>query len=349
MKMSAFVQTVRGRIAPEDLGVTLSHEHLTADWPWALGETRERDESISVVNHVVKLLQECGELGIKTLVDVGTESFAPSPLFMLAVSIASGIHIICSTGVYAEHRLPPPGWVHPPATPESVAARFVAAATHGVLGSGVKPGVIKVASSAQAITATEERALQGAAIAQRATGLPITTHTESSLWADEQVDVFEAAGADLDRVVIGHMGWNSKVTNNEAHRRLARRGVMIGLDLIGDRRLSNEVFADVAIDLIEQGATKQILFSHDAIGAPRGMAESFGPASVARTYLTMSRELLPLMRERGVDEKTIETILIDNPRRVFTIDPERYPGAITTLGREKTFDPVASYKLNWRP
>jgi phosphotriesterase-related protein len=124
---------------------------------------------------------------------------------------------------------------------------------------------------------------------------------------------------------------------------------MIGLDLIGDRRMSNETFADVAIDLIEQGPTKHILFSHDAIGAPRGMAESFGPASVARTYLTMSRELLPLMRERGEDEKTIETILIDNPRRVFTIDPERYPGAMTTLGREKTFDPVASYKLTWHP
>jgi phosphotriesterase-related protein len=344
-----FVQTVRGRIAPDDLGVTLSHEHLAADWPWALGETNERGESIEVVNHVVKLLLECRELGIQSLVDVGTESFAPSPLFMLAVSLASGVHVVCSTGVYAEHRLPPPGWVHPPATPESIAARFIAAATHGVLGSGVKPGVIKVATSAQVITVTEERALQGAAIAQKATGLPITTHTEWSLWADEQVDVFEKAGADLDRVVIGHMGWTSKATSNEAHRRLARRGVMIGLDLIGDQRLPNEIFADVAIDLIEHGATAQILFSHDAIGAPRGMAESFGPASVARTYTTMSRELLPLLRNRGVDEKTIKTILVDNPRRVFTIDPERYPGATTTLGHERTFDPFASYKFNWRP
>jgi hypothetical protein len=92
-----------------------------------------------------------------------------------------------------------------------------------------------------------------------------------------------------------------------------------------------------------------ILFSHDAIDAPRGLAESFGPASVARIYVTVTGELLRPMRQRGVDDQTIKTILMYNPQHVCTIDPERYPGAIPTFGIEKRFDPLAPYKLNRRP
>ena len=92
-----------------------------------------------------------------------------------------------------------------------------------------------MATGGRAVSETEEMVLRAAATAQRETGLAITTHTHFTRFAEQQVDIFEAAGADLDRIVIGHIGWGSTPADFALHERLAKRGVNLGLGL---RRLA---------------------------------------------------------------------------------------------------------------
>jgi phosphotriesterase-related protein len=215
-----------------------------------------------------------------------------------------------------------------------VAERFVETATNGIEGSGVKPGVIKVGTGARPISEVEERLFRGAALAQRATGLAITTHTQSTALAEEQVELFADAGADLDRVIIGHIGWGSGPGDFALHERLVARGVSIGLDLIGSPARSIEDYVRIAVDLIEAGYASQITLSHDGVAHSRGLVDVFGEGYLSGDFGIVHRSFLPLLRDAGVDEATIELIMVGNPRRLLGVDPERYPGAVDTLLHE---------------
>lgn len=340
-----FIQTVKGPIAPEELGPTLVHEHLTIDWPCATGLTQARVETVPILRRVLQCLERGHQAGITGLIDCGMERYGPSPLALLCVALQTPVHIICTTGVFAQDLLPAPPWAHLPYGPEDIAQHFIAAARDGHHGSGVKPGVIKAASSGDGITMIERNVFKAAAIAQRATGLAITTHSWLTRWVEEQVDLLEEAGADLDRVIIGHIGWGTTVKDGAMHKRLAKRGVMLGLDCVGSPARSVEEYAEIVLDLVEAGHGSQILFSHDQTGHARGVLELFGGETgwLTGDFTVTSKQLLPLLRERGLDTETLNGFMVGNPKRVLTVDPRRYPGARTTLLSETVVDPLAAY------
>lgn len=343
-----FIQTVAGRIPPQALGQTLAHEHLLVDWPWALGQTRERCETRAVIDYIVSVLNQAHAHGIRACVDVGTELFGPSPMALIAIAAQTPVHIVCSTGCFAQDMLPPPWWVYPPATPRDIAARFIQAATHGQKGSGVKPGVIKIATSGEMVTTIEKNVFIAAAMAQRETGLAITTHAFLTRWAEEQVDILEEAGADLDRVIIGHIGWGSTRDDKARHAALLKRGVNIGVDIVASPARSTEECADIIADLVEAGHGKQIVVSHDRSAFSRGLRETFGPDWMSTDFTEISRSLAPALEQRGVDARTIQGLLADTPCRILTIDPARYPNTLSTLCREEMIDPRAPYDYSAR-
>src|SRR5207253_2192111 len=82
-------------------------------------------------------------------------------------------------------------------------------ATEGVGGSGVRAGIIgEIGTDKPWLSAQEERVHRAAARASRRTGLAITTHSVQSRVGLDQLSVFEAEGADLSRVVVGHADSN---------------------------------------------------------------------------------------------------------------------------------------------
>src|SRR3546814_3851803 len=72
--------------------------------------------------------------------------------------------------------------------------RMVAAGIYGEQATGLEE-----------ITPHEEKCLRAVARAHRRTGLAISTHTTHGTMGLEQLDILAEEGADLDRVVIGHM------------------------------------------------------------------------------------------------------------------------------------------------
>jgi phosphotriesterase-related protein len=340
-----FVQTVKGPIAPEQLGAMLMHEHLMTDWPWATGSKPIRLETVAAIYRVLQCLKRAHEAGVRGLLDCGMEQFGPSPLALLCIALQTPVHIVCSTGLFAQDLLPLPGWAHLPYGEQDIARHFIAAATNGQDGSGVKPGVVKVASSADGITTLEKKAFRAAASAQHATGLAITTHSWLTLWVEEQVELLAEAGADLDRVIIGHIGWGTTVKDSAMHRRLAKRGVMLGVDCVGSPARSVEENADIILDLLDAGYASQIVLSHDQAAYTRGLVELFKSEKgwLAGDFTMVSKQLLPLLRKRGVNEDTLDRMMVKNPQRVLSVDPRRYPGARSTLLSSSNVDPLAPY------
>jgi phosphotriesterase-related protein len=337
-----YVQTVRGPIDPSELGQTLMHEHLVADWAYGTGR-KPQLTSVDVVPKVVDCLDEAQKVGVGTIVDVSTEGFALSPLLVKLAAENTSVNIVAATGCYKPLAMPLPRWAYPPAEPEDIAEHIIAVARDGLQGTGIKPGIIKVATDAgkpmHPVVATIFR---GAAIAQRATGLAITTHTSSPACAEAHVDVLGEAGADMERVVIGHAGLRSGAGGFPLFERLAKLGVGVGFDNFGILR-PDEEWAEMTVRMIEAGYTKNVILSHDMTVFSRGMEGIYekktlkdpnyvdlpSPDKIPKSlvegdFTLIHSRLLPLLKKAGVSDETISEILVENPRRILTIDPGRY-------------------------
>jgi phosphotriesterase-related protein len=75
----------------------------------------------------------------------------------------------------------------------------------GIEGTGIKAGIIKVASDRGGVTPPQEVILRAAARAQHRTGIPISIHTWSpDRVGEQQVRILQEEGVELNRVYIGH-------------------------------------------------------------------------------------------------------------------------------------------------
>jgi len=327
------VQTVTGPVAADELGRTLVHEHIVITWP---GEEFERSAAwtrAEIVARAVDKLAELRDAGFRTFVDPCPIELGRDPELYAEVSEKSGMHVVCTTGFYTQHE----GWGLPfywrARDPEEIAEHYVAELSEGIAGTGgIRAGAIKAATGVD-VTDAERRVLAGAAMAQRATDVAIITHTEHSRHGDVQQDVFAEHGADLGRVLIGHQDEQEDVAEI---RRLAERGTFVGVDRVGLELIAPDVRrADHVAALVREGFTRQVCLSQDhicATTAPRPaywVPPEFREAAAARRaeidwqvtdrpYTYLVTDFVPMLEQRGVTAADVETILVDNPRRLLT-------------------------------
>lgn len=193
---------------------------------------------------------------------------------------------------------------------------FVGEITRGIGDTGVRAGVIKVATGAGRITPYEELVLRAAARAHRETGVPITTHTDEGTMGPEQLDVLVEEGVAPSSVVVGHCCGQSDVSY---HLRLLDRGAYLGFDRFGLELLhpDRERLA-VLIGLLGVGFASQLVLSHDTVWCWRGRTPTLPPEALPDwepTYVL--RAVVPRLRGAGVAAEQIDAMLIDNPRRWF--------------------------------
>ena len=91
--------------------------------------------------------------------------------------------------------------------------------------------IIKLASDDTLLVGPYESIFRAGARAHRRTGVPISTHTDTSQQSGlDQQRVFTEEGVDLTRTIIGHSG---DATDLDYLRRLLDRGSYLGMDRFG--------------------------------------------------------------------------------------------------------------------
>ena len=207
-------------------------------------------------------------------------------------------------------------------SPDVIAELYVREIEEGIEGTGIKAGIIKVASDEGGITGPQENVLRAAARAQKSTGVPISTHTWSpERIGDAQVRILEEEGVDLDRVYIGH---SNDDTDLEYLLGLLNKGVWLGLDRYpGGTRPGTpdwEQRTEVAKALMDAGFTHRIFLSHDySVPKARHGAEVQEQRRRANPdgYTFIPRYVLPRLKEMGASDADIHQITVENPRRFF--------------------------------
>lgn len=308
---AGYIQTVDGPVDPDAIGFTLTHEHVFLEL-WANDGhgvmAQVRDEDV--------LAAELGafrEAGGTCLVDQTPAGAGADPEGLRRMSARTGLHIVTGCGWYTEPYYPPGDDLSRRSTAE-IADRLIAEITGGLGDTGVRPGIIgEIGVSQGWISPLEERVHRAAARAQIATGLPLATHTLYHSSGAAQMALFDEEGVDPARVCVGHCDTYPSL---EYCLSVARWGGYVSIDNLGHQAGDHEDrVREVVLGVIEAGHATQVLLSQD-VGQVAELRSRGG-----RGYTYVIETFLPSLRAAGVDEGTIETITVDNPRRWLTITP----------------------------
>ena len=315
------VQTVTGSVRPEALGRTLIHEHVLIGFPgWNLDALAPRFVRAEAMARAVDQMQELRGLGVGTFVDPCPMDLGRDVEFLAELAQKSGMQIVCTTGAYFEAEGITHTFRHLPL--EDITAIYIKEITEGVGDTGIRAGAVKIATGAHHISDYEAKLVRAGARAARETGVPLISHTQEATCGHDQIDLVTGEGVSPDRLVVGH---SDGIDDPDYHRSLAERGAFVGFDRFGITLIQpDEVRVKNVLKLAGAGYTRNILLSHDSISCWQGRPVPF--ANRHEDVLAMLPDwrptsiltkIVPQLRDGGLTDADIATILVDNPRRFF--------------------------------
>jgi phosphotriesterase-related protein len=313
MAKNGYINTVRGSILPEELGLTLPHEHLFTDLRGPMVSNYAAADAEHVVQVIVPFLEEISVLGVTALVECSTTGVGRNPEILNIIAEKTPIHIIAPTGVYREAYVPQELREK---SAQEISDIWVSDLTIGIEGSGIKAGFIKMAVSDEGISDIEKKNLEAAVLTSLRTGAVIASHTIGEENARAEMELLESFGLNLTKFIWTHAqsGSNPNFLIQAAHR-----GVILSIDAIGSGWLPDEDMLEYTLALISAGYSDKILLSHDAGWYDPSQHDGHPEGGGIRGYTDLFKSFLPELRNRGVNEEIIEQITIINPAKAFTL------------------------------
>lgn len=315
------VNTVLGPIPADDLGVVAVHEALLSVVPGAQYAPDIRIDRAEVFEILAAKLADFRRHGGRTIVDsTGMFHGRDLPLYE-ALSRATGVHIVASTGMGPEEMLggyfltpqtnPPTPW---PA--DRFADLFAKEITEGMVVPRVErraaAGLVTTTATRSSMTATDDSLFRGSARAARETGVGLSIRYGADALHDLDIVLDEQLPA--DRVLVGGLDRADAVATG-APLAVARRSAYVGLDHVGldddADHVDDRARAALVLELIEAGHGHQIVLSSNAIGVAKGLPDYDLP------YSHVLSTFLPFLRSLGLGDGDAQRLVIDNPRALL--------------------------------
>jgi phosphotriesterase-related protein len=323
------VQTVLGAIDVSEMGPTLVHEHFYVSYPGDHLDPNDRFDRDECIATGIERVEQVQRHGIKTWVDPCPIDLGRDPELMAEVSRRTGIKVVCTTGFYHEHIGLPYYWRL--RSVEEIYEFYMHEITEGIGDTGIRPGAIKIATG-DTPTELEKKVVRAAACAAKDSGLSVITHCENATGWDVQQDILGDEGVDLSRCLIGHQ---DQATDPGQVIKIAERGSFVGIDRIGYEVLApDDNRVNLITALLDAGHKERLCLSQDHMcclrsvkfpyPVPPGMEETFHEIEpwvrdqmTGRPHDYLFTDFWPKLEAAGVDRETFDSILADNPRRLF--------------------------------
>jgi predicted metal-dependent phosphotriesterase family hydrolase len=303
------IATVTGQIERADLGLTLMHEHVLVDFIGADKADPARYDADAVFAKVLPHLKQAKALGAASLVECTPAYLGRDPKLLARLAKASGLHILTNTGYYGANKdrhLPPHAFTE---TADQLAARWIREYERGIDGTGIKPAFMKIGVDSGPLSEVDAKLVRAAAIAHRATALPIAAHTGDGVAAFEELDLIEQAGVPLSAFIWVHAQSEKDETR---HVKAAARGAWVEFDGISEKSVDRHV--TLVMRMKAAGHLGRVLVSHDAgwyrVGEPDG--------GEFRPFDTLFTKFLPALKAAGATDADVRQLLVENPSRALT-------------------------------
>ncbi|XP_068605115.1 phosphotriesterase-related protein [Brachionichthys hirsutus] len=345
-ELSGKVQTVLGLIDPDQLGRTMTHEHLTMSFECCYIPPPPSDEAVAAnpfqMEHLHWLTQnvysshenlllkqetaavrdellafrKAGGGSIVENTTIGIERNLPT-LKQLAKD--TGVHVIAGAGYYVDcshsettRRM----------TVEQLTEVIVNDVLHGGDGTDIRCGVIGEIGASWPVTDSEKNVLKATAHAQARLGCPVIIHPGRNHAAPaEIIRILQEAGGDINKTVMSHM--DRSIFDEGELLEFAKMGSYLEYDLFGEQSLIYQFHPEVDMPsdsqrvktlafLIKEGYEDKLLISHDI--HTKNRLTKYG----GHGYSHILRNIVPKMLMRGITQHQVDKILIHNPKRWLT-------------------------------
>lgn len=300
------IMTVTGEIAAGSLGRTLTHEHLLVDRKRITMQQDHvvRDEALAIVE-----LQAFAARGGRSVFDLTLGDIGRDPLALQRISRATGVQIVMGSGWYHERYYPER---IDRSSVADLAAELERELRDGVGDTGVRPGIIGEIGAGEIgswVTAQEERVLRACGRAQRATGVPVSTHGFGWPVGLAQIGLLEQGGADPSKIVIGHA---DSVRDPDYHEAIVRRGAWVQFDLLRQRS-DWDIDHQIALvaEVIRRGLDHRLLLSHDV--CTRSHLRAYGGAGYTGIWDVYTSRF----EAAGIPLDVIDRITDEQPSLLF--------------------------------
>ena len=274
--------------------------------------------------------------GGRTIVELTcTSSSGRDPLGLTRLAQATGLNIIMGTGffeIFTGYEVSNVA----DRTEEDLADQMVQEIMIGVADTGVRAGIIGEIGMAWPLSDIMRRVLRASAHAQRHTGvalnihLPLRASTNFPRQKDHEdvvmeiIQTLDKAGSDLSRTIISHV--DICCFTPAFRRTLAETGCYLEYDCFGVESYLDENFCvldtpndaqriNEIMQLVDEGYLNQILVSSDHW--TKHMLRHYGGWG----YDHILTSVVPLMRHKGMSDEQINTLLMENPKRVLPFTP----------------------------
>lgn len=351
------IVTVDGRMDPEELGLTSTHEHTFLDMAsaWFEPPAKPRERKIArgpvsqdVLHYVrqfpmqhednirlesfdqaVEEVSRFSHVGGDTIVDVTPKGIQPDPESVRAVARETGVNYVHGTAYYTQGS-------HPnrvaDLTVDDLETEFVEDVRDGIGDTDVRAGIIGEIGISNTMHDDEEKVLRAGARAAVRTGAPISVHPPHydekplSRWSLEILDILEEEDLAPERVILCHQDQNDAIETPglDYQKEIAERGAYVEFDLWGwgmfDLVTNNHASPS---DNWRIRATIELIeegYASNLVFAQDVCTKAQRCEYGGFGYEHVLRNVVPRLRSRDVSREAIDQILVENPKRVLAFD-----------------------------
>ena len=341
------IQTVLGLIDPQDLGLTMTHEHLLIDFSVMFNPTPDvttqrmahapvsmenlgwiRQYCYSNLDNLLVLDEDTAieeatlyqRHGGGAIVDATTIGIGRDPLALARISRGAGVHVVMGAGYYVDAAQP--NQINQK-DENDIYQEITKDIQIGVGNTGIKAGIIGEIGCTWPLMPNEIKVLKASAQAQSETGASILIHPGRDEKAPiEILSILADSGADISRVIMGHL--DRTVSSIDILEELADTGCVLEWDLFGNEvsfyqpsdfdMPSDAERLNFIRHMIDIGLGDRIVISHDICTKHRLVR--YG----GHGYGYIPEHIIPRMRNKNFEESEIQAITKDTPARLLTID-----------------------------
>ena len=311
------IETVLGPIEAGRLGSTSMHEHLLSDAS-GLGipdaaDGPERDAVLDDAELAAAELRRAADAGIAAVVDPTGWGFGGSAPGLAKVSRRSRVAVVAGVGAYVPRTRP--DWLTA-LDEDALADKFRGALLDRLPGCDFRAGIVGMLAPGLPLDEAERGLLRAGARAAAETGSAAIVRLDPRRRDGlEVLETMSEVGLAPERVVLSNVDGYAR--DLAPLRELAEAGATLkwcfGYEAPprpGLATATDAERADALVALLAEGHRRQVLacgiWTKAALHAHGGWGYDHLPVDV-----------LPMLRERGLDEPTLTGLLVDEPRRLL--------------------------------
>lgn len=310
------IYTARGPISKNELGVTLSHEHIKWEYDECHANSMYFDKKYRLdeidldLNLILPIMLDIKAKGGKSIVETSPPIGGQNVKLLKMLSDKADMHIIPCTGWNMTKQLYD---VFPHNFEDQLAKRWIKDFEEGldaIDGVVIRPGYMKFLLDKGELSNADRAMLVAALKASKETGMPIHCHILEAEIVHTVMELLDAEKADYNKFLWAHADEESNI---ETIKCAAEKGMWIGIDNIQKGTTPNKF--ELLRQVIALGYGQKLLLSQDyELYKEAKKSTNNHPCTV------IFDEFMPYCAKNGIEAQEILRMMTENPAAFYDIE-----------------------------